>query len=144
MSLLSPAPCAVPELTWKSPVWEEGGLPSGSCTTGVRQGKESLAARPPPAEGMDWAPEGAGLGLVLCCAPVTDQSTTRDKVTGRSCIGIYEIDGMVGNRHLHKLQRPSDHLPPLLDCPGPHWLPAPPGDTVSPWVNPQPSTTMIT
>lgn len=35
-------------------------------------------------------------------------------------------------RHPHKLQKVPDHLPPLLGCHGPHWLLAPPGDTVSP------------
>lgn len=103
--------------------WDGVGQGPGSLTTFTReQGLGSLREQ--------------GWGLVLCCAPVSDQSPTRDKIHWEISVSTCEIDGKVGNRHPHKLQKASDHLPPLLGCHGPHWLPAHPGDTVSPCAHP--------
>lgn len=64
------------------------------------------------------SPRGHGPGLELCCAPVTDQSPTRDKISWE-ILHQHLWDRKVGSRHPHQLQKSSDHLPPLLDCHGP-------------------------
>lgn len=85
-------------------------------------------------------PEGAG--LVLCCAPILDQSPTREVIpAGRPCSCLCEVNGKVGNGHPQKLQKPG-HPPAPPDCHGPHGLPAhSPCDSVSPCAYPLPSTT---